>query len=750
MRYANTLVAWILLAALVGCGEDGAVSSALPAAPGAPATTRTITVRHSLLKAVPATVTHFRFTGSDAAQTVVFGPDTRAKAPQIVLVVPDTLTSLLIEYLEGTVVVGTFTVQVVFDAQGHFLIEDPAWVDVQTLQSLQSIQVAPVFPTIPAGLSQAFTATGTFTGGTTQDLTGQVVWSADDPSVLTMAPTGVATAVAPGTTTVRAALGGVSGSMQVTVASGVLTSIAVTPLDPVLLSSCDPYPFSASGTLSDGTTLDLTQQVDWSTTNPAVATVSSAAATKGSLRTTGPGTAQVRAALGGVAGASDVTVVSDPIARYPSRVWATGQLPTSVAVGDLNADGRLDLATANSGSNDGSVLLGNGDGTFQAAQNFPVGPVPDSVALGDLNGDGRLDLATTNRFGNNASVLLGNGDGTFLPAQNFPVGVNPHGLALGDVNGDGRLDLAAANLGSDDVAVLLGNGDGTLQPAQNFLTTGPVFPSGTGPVSVSLGDVNGDNLPDLVTANLTSADASVLLGNGDGTFQAAQTFTAGAGPVSVSLGDVNADTFPDLVTANRNSNDASVLLGNGDGTFQAAQNVAAGANPGAAAVSDVNGDGRLDLLVVNLVSCDASVRLGNGDGTFLPAQSFATGVTPIWVALGDVNNDGRTDLASANLLSDDAGVLLGNGDGTFQSARTFPAAGNPSAVAVGDVNGDGRTDLATADQGSDTASVLLGNGDGTFQAAQSFATGTAPNGVALGDVNGDGRPDLTTANGNSN
>src|SRR6266436_6398742 len=147
------------------------------------------------------------------------------------------------------------------------------------------------------------------------------------------------------------------------------------------------------------------------------------------------------------------------------RDFTAGYDPISVAVGDFNGDGVPDLVVADRVSNNVSVLLGNGDGTFQTPVAFATGTRPQSVAVGDFNGDGKLDLVVANEGSNNVSVLLGNGDGAFQAAQNFPAGTNPQSVAVGDFNGDGKLDLAVANEGSGDVSVLLGNGDGTLQTA---------------------------------------------------------------------------------------------------------------------------------------------------------------------------------------------------------------------------------------------------------------------------------------------
>ena len=440
-------------------------------------------------------------------------------------------------------------------------------------------------------------------------------------------------------------------------------------------------------------------------------------------------------------------IVGQPTAEpsgflFPGPKLDVGSLPRSVAVADLNSDGVPDLVTANRFSDDVSVLLGSGDGTFQAQQTFPAGNFPESVAVADLNNDGAPDLVTANLVSNDVSVLLGSGDGTFQPQQTFPMGLNPFSVAVADLNSDGAPDLVTANRGSDDVSVLLGSGDGTFQAQQTF-------PAGNFPESVVVADLNADGALDLVTSNLVSNDVSVLLGSGDGTFQAQQTFPAGTFPESVAVADLNADGIPDLVTANRGSGNVSVLLGSGDGTFGPQQTFPVGDSPNSVAVADLNADGAPDLVTANFTSNNVSVLLGNGDGTFGPQQVFAVGDGSIWVAVADLNNDGAPDLVTANGNSDDVSVLLGSGDGTFGPQQVFAVGDGPVSVAVADLNNDGAPDLVTVNVLSDDVSVLLGSGDGTFQPQQTFPVGRDPRSVAVADLNNDGAPDLVTANDGS-
>lgn len=373
---------------------------------------------------------------------------------------------------------------------------------------------------------------------------------------------------------------------------------------------------------------------------------------------------------------------------------------TSVAVGDFNRDGKPDLAVVSQVGTTGNivgVLLGNGDGTFQNQVSYAVGSVPTSVAVGDFNGDGKLDLVVTNTADNTISVLLGNGDGTFQNQVTYATGKGPTAVAVGDFNGDGKQDLVVTNtnLAVADtpgaVNVLLGNGNGTFQNQVTYAT-------GNNPLSVAVGDFNGDGKQDLVVANydaFTSTNTvGVLLGNGDGTFQNQVTYTTVTGSISVAVGDFNGDGKPDLAVAIE-SGGVNVLLGNGDGTFQNEVTYPVVDASDAIVVADFNGDGKLDLAVTNAIDFGVEVLLGNGDGAFLNPLGYPGGLFASAMAVGDFNGDGNPDLTTLNGRTDEAAgyVLLNQVAQTAKatlSNLSVPGTGTQTVEAsyAGDANYD--------------------------------------------------------------
>jgi hypothetical protein len=368
------------------------------------------------------------------------------------------------------------------------------------------------------------------------------------------------------------------------------------------------------------------------------------------------------------------------------------------------------LDTSNNNAVLGSASLGAGIAnlSFTNSSNPAANGTPDSVAVGDFNDDGNLDLAVANLGNNTVKILLGKGDGTFTAASVSPsTGTSPQSLTVGDFNGDGKLDLAVANTGSDTVTLLLGHGDGSFTAAADSPATGHT------PWSIVAGDFNHDGNLDVATANQEGNSVTILLGKGDGTFTVAQNIpTTGLYPIAIAAGDFNGDGNLDLVVANQGSGTLMVLSGDGEGTFAAQQDSPyAGLRPWCIAVGDFNKDGKSDLAVVNSGDNNVIFLLGNGDGTFTTAPDTApTGLDPTSIAVGDFNGDGNLDLVFANTNGNSAAVLLGRGDGTFASPQNVPATYNsPVSIAVGDFNGDGVADLVAANANANNVSVIATN-----------------------------------------
>jgi len=392
---------------------------------------------------------------------------------------------------------------------------------------------------------------------------------------------------------------------------------------------------------------------------------------------------------------------------------------------------------------------------FAAAVGYDSGGYgAGSVAVADVNGDDKPDLVVANRCADSANcndatvgVLLGNGDGTFQTAVTYDAGgLNPGGnlfsIAVADVNGDGKPDIVVSlyrgSGGGGGVAVLLNKGDGT------FLSAVTYSSGGLAAYFVAVADVNGDGKPDIAVANYCGAtcgygSVGVLLGNGDGSFQAAVAYSSDEPATqSVTVADVNGDGSPDLVVVSQGQQGVSVLLSNGDGTFKTAATYASGGEePYLVAVADVNEDGKPDLLVTNLFSSNGNgtdgtvgVLLGNGDGTFQVAVPYDSGDFNLnSVAVEDLNNDGNPDIVVANEGS--IGTLLGNGDGSFRSAQLYYATGGIGAnsVVVADVNGDGKPDILVAN-GCANVYCVRGRGDGAVGVMINTSTNTTATALA--------------------
>ena len=378
----------------------------------------------------------------------------------------------------------------------------------------------------------------------------------------------------------------------------------------------------------------------------------------------------------------------------------------------------------------------------------------------DLNGDGIPDLIVANgptaiNAGHTISVLLGNGDGTFQPQQTFDVGKDPVSVAVADLNGDGKPDIVTANYRDGTVSLLLND----TTPRSNVvrLTAQPALIVDEGPQAVTVADVNGDGSPDLVVASYYSGTVNLLLGNGRGTFVAEPSLLVGVNPIAVAVADLTHQGILDIVTANAGDGTVSVLRGSGPGVFQPAQTFPVGTFPAAMAVTDVNGDGKLDLVVANDLDNTVSVLLGDGSGGFTPPLTTA-GIglrnTPFLANLdGDADPESVILDRSGNILSRKGlpgtanplvpPVILNPG----RPARDLAVVslGTGWAVATADANFD--PTLSSPGNLVYTVSLYTISADGTVTRTTAFTTAVLPTRILAADLTGSGRADdLVVAN----
>jgi hypothetical protein len=358
--------------------------------------------------------------------------------------------------------------------------------------------------------------------------------------------------------------------------------------------------------------------------------------------------------------------------------------------------------------------------SFADRVSYPSGDKTYALFAGDLDGDGRVDLAAANEQGNSVSVFLSNGDGSFrtLASQNtaFRTGDFPTGGAIADFNHDGVADVITANYHGNSVGVLLGKGmrTGALSAGTTYATV-----DGGETSNLAVGDLDGDGNLDAIATNPSSIvlmpSVSQFMGRADGTFASAINIPIGAGgfaePYSAAIGDFNGDGKNDLAIADNHRRMILVRLGNGDGTFQPESLYDEGGDGSYILIThDMDLDGKLDLVCANRASNDVSVLLGRGDGTFKKAIVTSTGagfgLGPYSIAVADFNLDGVPDVVTANFMSNNASVLLGIGNGAFEPAIDAGPTGDHSyGVAVGDFDGDGHPDFATANASDNNVTV---------------------------------------------
>jgi hypothetical protein len=438
--------------------------------------------------------------------------------------------------------------------------------------------------------------------------------------------------------------------------------------------------------------------------------------------------------------------------------YLAGNSPSDVVSDDFNGDGLYDLAVSNDTSPGAvTVLLNQGGGKFGPLHGFPTGGAyASAVAAADETGDGQLDLVVANFSAGSynhgsIAVLRGSGTGLFRRPVSANLDIPPTALTLGDFNGDGVPDAAVINHDDGQIRVLLNNGAGSFQ--QSFADD-----FGGKPNALAEGDFNGDGRDDLVVVGyFKTGKTLVYLSNGNGTFSVSAAYFDGA-PSTVTLGDYDGDGVLDLAVADgaTGGSSVSVHLGHGDGTFQLAGSYPAGASLGAVDTEDVNRDGHLDVIALNPATARFTVLFGHGDGTFEASPAYPAGVKPAAVAVRDYTGDGVPDVAVANAITppnqDYSAVgtvtlQAGLGGGTFTAPlRSFGGAYQAWDMLATDLNGDSDPDLVVTSRGNPGyASVFVGAAGAGFQPVVHYQTHDDAQGVASADFTHDGAPDVAVA-----
>jgi hypothetical protein len=450
----------------------------------------------------------------------------------------------------------------------------------------------------------------------------------------------------------------------------------------------------------------------------------------------------------------------------PKVDFTTGTIPFKVSTGDFDGDGKTDLVIVNNKSNSISVLRNtgsNGTVSFAAKVDFITGTQPWNISTGDLDGDGKLDIAVANL--NSASVSLFRNTSSvgiisFTTKVDFTTGLSPYNISIGDLDGDGKLDLAVANNYSNSVSVLRNTGSsGTISFAAKV-----DFTTGTQTISVSMGDLDGDGKLDLAVTN-NGTIISVLRntgGNGTVSFAAKVDFTTGSGANSISIVDFDGDGKLDFVVGNSNSNSLSVFRNTGSsGTISFATKVdfTTGSNPSRISIGDLDGDGKLDLTVMNEYSNSISVlrnTCSSGTVSFAAKVDFFTETNPESISIGDMDGDGKLDLTVTNRYSPFVSILrntCSSGIISFATKVDFQTGTIPFISSSGDLDGDGKTDLAVVNEIPNSVSVFRNtssSGTVSFAAKVDITTGTNPYSISTGDFDGDGKLDFAVTNNGSN
>ena len=342
----------------------------------------------------------------------------------------------------------------------------------------------------------------------------------------------------------------------------------------------------------------------------------------------------------------------------PPRVYLTAAEPLDVAIADIDGDGNADVLTANREGRSISILMGRSDGTLRPVDPIALEVGVTSLALADMNRDGRLDIvASACEPGCSASEILvfhGSGAGGFEPGPVFPISGVPYNVAVADFDRDGRPDIAATDYPNDRILVLLSASADT-----GYTETS--LPTGKKPIALVVADLDLDGIPDLVSSDHGSGSSSVYLSYGDGGFSERIEVETGELPYSIALDSVDRDELPDLVVAHSTDpGRVTVLQGRGDGTFSFFQDFEVPGRLVYIDTADFDDDGLADIVVTRNQQRFAGVFLNEGDGLFNEHELRVTAQNAIYsLAVVDLNHDPFPDLVTVDYEQGSVSISLG-------------------------------------------------------------------------------------------
>ncbi len=422
--------------------------------------------------------------------------------------------------------------------------------------------------------------------------------------------------------------------------------------------------------------------------------------------------------------------------NFPAR-------PTQILAEDIDGDGDPEIIF---GTREAVVsVLNNVNGTFLTAPiTFAVEFAPGLLTICDLDSDGDPELATAFERFTSVGILWNRDQGAVtLDPVRVNMGPAPHAAAIGDFDNDGFLDVATGDGNGRSITLFL-NSNGIMRPRRTV-------PAGEYLNTIDSGDFDGDGDLDLVTGAMMSSHMQIFLNLGNAAFRRQGRLITGVRPFQVQAAELNGDEFPEVVSANEGSGTVTVWLNRADGTgtFSGRRDYRVGRQPACSDAVDLDGDGFNDLVVSNRGSRNISVLLNQGNGLFGASTEVPVDGAPYYVAGGDINRDGLMDVVVANPSGRSIIILPGRGDGTFDAGISYDAGAPPYSLIVHDINSDGLPDVVTGNAESHNISILLNLGDGTMGFGLTYETGQGPRFVAAGDLDNDSDVDLVAANHDS-